>query len=156
MALDFDELLGRAAKAFPTQEAFAAALGISVGRLNRALNKRDYPLNVLNCLKLASITGEAASDILRAAGKSEIADLIEQLYGVRRGALTGEQRVLVELWERIGDSEARDVVVSAARRFAVLSDAGGPPPADADSAASTATSAKTRATKRGPARGRKR
>jgi len=38
-------------------------------------------LNPLNCLKLADVIGRSASEVLRAAGKDDVAILIERLYG---------------------------------------------------------------------------
>lgn len=98
--ISFKELLREGAKKFASQQAFAEALGVSTARLNRALNKGDYPFNVLNCLRLARVTDERPSDVLRAAGKGEIADLIERSYG-NANALTASQQEALDLWGRI-------------------------------------------------------
>jgi transcriptional regulator with XRE-family HTH domain len=103
VATAFQELLRAASRKFQTQREFAKALGISVARLNRALNTADYTLNVQNCLRLAILVNESPSTILRAADKSEIADLIERLYG--RSDLTPAQRQLVEKWGRLGPDD---------------------------------------------------
>jgi transcriptional regulator with XRE-family HTH domain len=95
---EFTDLLRKVAKTFRTQQAFAEALGMSPGRLNRALRKGDFGFSVLNCLRLAQLTDEAPSTILRIAGKPKIAELIEQLYG---HDLTLSQRELIDVWERV-------------------------------------------------------
>ncbi len=122
LPIDFAELLRKAARQFPSQQAFATALGISTPRLNRALNKGDYPFNVVNCLRLARLTGESPSAVLRSANKAEIADLIERLYGPGLDALEESQRQVVELWDQIKDREARDAVMFTMRRLAGSAD----------------------------------
>lgn len=132
VSVDFKALLQAAARQFSSQHAFAQALGISPSRLNRALNKGDYPLNALNCLKLASITGEPAGDVLRAAGKADVAELIEQLYGGGRAALTTAERELIATWALIPPDVQRhfDVLLRHARDVAVHAQPGktGPAP----------------------------
>jgi hypothetical protein len=83
----FKDLLNRIAEKFETQKAMAEALDIDASRLTRALKKGDFPFNVENCLRLAKLSGESPSAILRAADKAEIADLIESLYGRDRTRL---------------------------------------------------------------------
>lgn len=94
VGLDFTALLKRVAARFPSQQAFAEALDMSTARLNRALNKSDYPFNALNCLRLARLSGESASEILRAANKGEVADLIESLYGTPTSTAPDERELL--------------------------------------------------------------
>lgn len=53
-------------------------------------------MEVVNCLRLAKVTGESPDRVLRLAKKSEIADLIQELYG--RPSLTGAQRALLDRW----------------------------------------------------------
>jgi hypothetical protein len=77
---DFREILERAAKRFQSKQAFARAVGLTPSRFSRVL--RGESMEVVNCLKVAKLAGEAPSRVLRAAGKGEIADLIEELYRI--------------------------------------------------------------------------
>lgn len=65
---------------YGTQDALAKAIGISPSRISRVLKNPDS-LAVANCLRLAKVTGLPPDEIFRAAGKSEIAELIHDLYG---------------------------------------------------------------------------
>lgn len=65
---------------YGTQDALARAIGISPSRISRVL-KNTYSLSVENCLKLAKETGLPPAEILRAAGKPDIHNLIKDLYG---------------------------------------------------------------------------
>jgi hypothetical protein len=114
--IDFRELLKRAAKKFSSQQALADELGMSLSRLNRALNKGDYPFNVLNCLKLASLSGESPSAVLRAGGKAEIADLIEKSYGAPDQTITAREREHLAQWRSI-DDETRGAVNALVRKI---------------------------------------
>jgi transcriptional regulator with XRE-family HTH domain len=121
--IDFKDLLRRAAKQFPSQQAFAAALRIDKSRLSRALNKGDYPLNVRNCLKLAELSGESASEILRSARKVEIAELIERLYGrENHEAHVAADRVVLNAWHGIQDDQARTAMLYTMRQLAIGGD----------------------------------
>jgi hypothetical protein len=103
----FSELLNRAVATFPNRSAFAKAMGLNASRLSRALNTGDFPFNVANCLRLAQVSGESPSVVLRAAGKGDIADLIEALYGRDRNELlSAEERALLDQWRRL-DPNAR-------------------------------------------------
>lgn len=95
----FTELLNRIADGFPTRHALAKALDINASRLSRALNGSEgFPFNIENCLRLAKVSGEPASDVLRAAGKSDIAELIEALYGPEKHVTDTTLRDLLAQW----------------------------------------------------------
>jgi plasmid maintenance system antidote protein VapI len=98
----FKALLNRIADGYPSRAALAKALHVTPSRLSRALNTGDFPLNVANCLRLAKVSGESATQILRAAGKSDIAELIESLYGAdRTRLLTATERELLDDFEKL-------------------------------------------------------
>lgn len=99
----FQLLLQRTASRFRSEKALADRLGIGAPRLNRALNKGDFSFNVLNCLRLADASGEHPSEVLRAAGKGDVADLIERLYGVDAEPLASDEREVVELYRGLPD-----------------------------------------------------
>jgi hypothetical protein len=102
---DFTALLKRVSAKFASQQALAEEIGITAPRLNRALNHGDYSLNVANCLRLARVAGEPPSVVLRAAGKGDIADLIESLYGAPDEEFSPAERTLVKRWRRLDDEE---------------------------------------------------
>jgi transcriptional regulator with XRE-family HTH domain len=80
--MTFADIIEQAAKHVGTKDALAKKIGISATRISRVANDASqHTLNVENCLRLAEITGIPPSDILRVAGKQEVADLIERLYG---------------------------------------------------------------------------
>jgi transcriptional regulator with XRE-family HTH domain len=107
---EFRDLLEAAAKRFPTKHAFAKALGITPGRLSRILGG-EHSLDVLNCLKLAKLSGQSASYVLRVAGKGDVAELIEDAYGRRAPALSPEERDLLEKWTAL-TPRARDAILA--------------------------------------------
>lgn len=108
---DFSSLLQVVAAKFQTKKELADAIGISASRLSRALqNEGQYTFNVENCLRLADVSGESASDVLRAAGKGEIADLLERLYGgARPAALPSEERELVNRWRHLQADDQKNL-----------------------------------------------
>lgn len=63
-----------------SQEDAALPLGITGSRLGR-IRKGEYAPDVLTCLRLALAASVPPADVLRAAGKSEVADLLDVLYG---------------------------------------------------------------------------
>lgn len=97
---EFRDLLEAAATKFPSKQAFAKAIGVTPSRFSRVLSG-NYALNVLNCLRLAKLTGDSASRVLRVAGKNEIADLMEELYGRTAPALSPSDRELLDRWNAL-------------------------------------------------------
>ncbi len=81
-------------KHFRTGKAFAVALGVKPSHLSHAMGPGGQPFDVLRCLKLARLTSTHPSKVLRAAGKGEIATLVEELYGPARELSTTERNLL--------------------------------------------------------------
>ena len=79
---------------YGTQAALAKAIGITDSRLAKVLKGDSGGFNVRNCLRLAKVAKVSPSQILRATANktnAEIADLIENLYGVSaQPALAGD------------------------------------------------------------------
>lgn len=73
----------------------ARAIGVSPFALSRLLSGKQ-PATVEQCLRLARFAHLNASDVLRAAGRPAIAELIESLYGSARhlAALPDETSIL--------------------------------------------------------------
>jgi transcriptional regulator with XRE-family HTH domain len=109
---DFREVLKAAVRDYPSQQALADAIGVSAARLNRALNKGDHPFNVENCLRLAKVTGAKPSPILHAAGKGDVAELIEGLYGEQvDSTLTIKERDHLDRWRQLDAERQRAIDV---------------------------------------------
>lgn len=105
---EFRDLLEAAAKAYPTKREFARAIGITPGRLSRVLGG-EHSLDVGNCLTLATLTGESPSRVLRAAGKGDIADAIEALYGPSAPSVSPKEREILDAWNALTPG-ARDAL----------------------------------------------
>lgn len=105
---EFRDLLEAAAKAYPTKREFARAIGITPGRLSRVLGG-EHSLDVGNCLTLATLIGESPSRVLRAAGKGDIADAIEALYGPSAPSVSPKDREILDAWNAL-TPRARDAL----------------------------------------------
>ncbi len=64
-----------------TKTAFAEEIGISLERLLKVLENPTESLGVANLLRLAVVSGLSPSQVLTMAGKSEVAELLDVLYG---------------------------------------------------------------------------
>lgn len=64
-----------------TKTALAQELGISLERLLKVLKNPSESLGVGNLLRLAVVSELAPGAVLRMAGKGDVADLLEVLYG---------------------------------------------------------------------------
>jgi len=96
-AEEFRRYLETAARRFPTKQALARAIGITPGRLSRVLSG-EHSLDVVNCLRLAHLTGDAPGEVLRIAGKGDVATLIEGFYGRAAPAMPPADRDLLDKW----------------------------------------------------------
>jgi hypothetical protein len=68
----------------------AEPLGITGSRVSR-IRKGEHAPDVITCLRLAKAGGFPPGAVLRAAGKGETADLLEELYGKAAPALPDRQ-----------------------------------------------------------------
>jgi transcriptional regulator with XRE-family HTH domain len=96
----FRQFLETAARRFPSKQALAKAIGITPGRLSRVL-KGEHSLDVVNCLRLAKLTGDSPGEVLRVAGKNEVAELIEGFYGRAAPAIHPADRIVVDRWHAL-------------------------------------------------------
>jgi hypothetical protein len=110
---DFKELLSRIALKFESKKALADALDMDPSRLSRAINTGDFPFNVENCLRLARVSGESPSELLRAADKGDIAELIESLYGPEKAMTDPTVVELLSKWELLTNDERAFMRVGA-------------------------------------------
>ncbi len=117
----FSALLRRCRKHFPSVRAFARALEVEPSHLSRAMGRGAQPFDVRGCLRLAKVTGEHPGVVLRAGGKDEIAELIEQLYGAPAEVrLSPEEQQMLAAFRAIADPFVRRSMLEVARA------AGGP------------------------------
>jgi hypothetical protein len=102
---DFRMYLDRAAQHLGSQVALARALGIDPTRISRIMKGAgDYThLNFENCLRLAAILDEWPSEVLRAAGHTEQAVLVEHLYGppTHGRSLKSSEWQLLQMWREL-------------------------------------------------------
>lgn len=98
MAGTIRDLLEKHRHRFKTQQEYADKLGVDVGHLNRLLNEKvKYAtLNVENCLRFAALCDEDPTEVLAAAQKLDIAQLIESLYG--KSDLNPAERRALKAW----------------------------------------------------------
>jgi hypothetical protein len=97
--------------------AFAKALGMQLTPFKRGWAAGTF--NVVNLLKLARITGEHPSTVLRMARKKTEADLIEEMYGPGRETLTLDQREFLRLFDAIQDQATRHALRVTMTRLAL-------------------------------------
>lgn len=122
MADDLAEWVEALRARYGTMREIAALIRMSESGFTRGVKRGT--LSVENLLDLARVTEEPPSRVLRWAGKTRAAELIELLYGPGADALTASQREVLSLWDGIEDPEARDAVKVVMRRFFTLSEAG--------------------------------
>lgn len=122
--MTFRALLKRLRKHYPTVRAFAAALEMDPSHLSRAMGEGGQPFDIRGCLRLAQVTGENPTVVLRAAGKADIATLVEELYGPSHALLTPEQQQLLRSMDAIQDPVVRQSIVTVARAAATASATG--------------------------------
>lgn len=78
----FRELVLDLANRHGSLSALAQQLGLSPSRLSRVANGTPgASMEVVNCLRLAQLAGQSPAQVLRAAGKADVADLLDGLYG---------------------------------------------------------------------------
>jgi hypothetical protein len=78
------DVLDAAERRLGSKKKVAETIGITPSRYSKLYGGNDYSLSVLNCLTLAKATERGPSAVLRAAGKDEIAALLDELYGPER------------------------------------------------------------------------
>lgn len=95
------EILRTQVVKFGSKRAVAKELKLTEGRLGRILNEVDKTISVKSALRLSELSGLPPSRVLRAAGKGDIAELIEKLYAVGRAPVSPSERELLTQWESL-------------------------------------------------------
>jgi transcriptional regulator with XRE-family HTH domain len=106
---DFSKFLAGIAAEFPSKKALADAIGMSQPRLSHALSGEGaYTFSVENCLRLAKVSNRSPIEVLRAAGKDDVAELLAFLFPkAGRPTVTGEQRQLLDDWDLLDEDERK-------------------------------------------------
>jgi hypothetical protein len=103
---------------YGTIRALAEKVGLSFSAFARGIRLQGT-LGTESCLRLAAETGEAPGRILRMAGKADVADLIESLYGIAGPLqLGGPEREVLALWhnlDREGQEACRTIMRQASK-----------------------------------------
>lgn len=87
---------------YGTAGKLADAIGLTLSAFSRGV-RNEGTLGVESCLRLAEETGESPGHVLRLAGKAEVADLLERLYGRRQSLLRlgRQERELLDVWSSL-------------------------------------------------------
>ena len=110
-----------------TKQAFARAVGVSPSALSRLLAGHARQASTELCLRIAQVARVSASRVLRASGRSSVADLLEELYGepaMRRQQfaaprLTPYEQTLIDEWRTLDAPEQRAMALLMNRTVAV-------------------------------------
>jgi hypothetical protein len=93
----FNEFIERWIVRYGTAQALADAIGMRLSAFARAT--RAGTLGVEQCLRLAENTREPPGRVLRLAGKGEVAELIERLYGGAPSSTAGSRTSVT--WQEV-------------------------------------------------------
>jgi hypothetical protein len=95
---------------YGSAQRLAGAIGISLSAFSRGVRLKGS-LGVESCLRLAAETGDHPSRVLRLAGKAEVAELIERLYGSRLAVtrISRPERELLGRWGLLKPDDQRFV-----------------------------------------------
>lgn len=79
----------------------AEAVGLHQSSFSRGAAKGT--LSVESLLKLAQVTGEPPGDVLRLAGKDDVADLLDDLYGTTGATVSRTERRVIQAYRVRGE-----------------------------------------------------
>ncbi len=94
---------------YKTVRSLAEAIGMTESGFSRAVKAGTF--DVENCLKLANETGESAATVLQIAGKEQIHELIEKLYGKARKPKDAEAVTAYEKFAELKSVPGREGVL---------------------------------------------
>jgi len=98
------------------KQTLALAIGISPSTLSHLAAGTAEP-GIEVCLKLAAVSGQSASELLRSAKKGHVAKLIEQCYGpattcvATKGEITIDEKLLILRMRRLSKRAHRAIQV---------------------------------------------
>lgn len=113
----FLALLAQGERKFEWDYEFAKALRIDPTRYSKLKKGEAGVLGVERCLRLAAILHRPAGEVLRTAGHTRIADLLDHAYSPQATAATTiDDEEMASLWRGL-ESADRDLIRDFARRF---------------------------------------
>lgn len=106
--MEFQEWVeDQVARRFKTATALASAIGMQLSPFVRGVQTGTF--NVQNILRLAEVTDEDPSRLLHIAGKGDVAQMIERLYGSGKDSLKASERDVLQLWSNMPTKSQRHV-----------------------------------------------
>lgn len=108
---ELQALLQSLLQKYGTKTALAAALDISLERLIKVMKDPKESLGVLNCLRLAIISGLPPGQVLRLAGKDEEAELLERAYDRPSGESVNPRKAIAQWWPDLSEKGAESLRV---------------------------------------------
>jgi hypothetical protein len=115
------DLLNEAAARFGTQSLAAEQIGVNQSRFSRVMQSasdKGESFEIATCLRLARALGRSPSEVLRVAGKSEEADLIEAMYGAAAQVVLSDEEHAI-----IGVLRAEPIDRATAKKLSLQGDA---------------------------------
>jgi hypothetical protein len=92
-----DAIISRFTRRRGDAAQLAASIEITPEAMSRGRRKGSF--DVVTCLKIAAETGERPGNVLRAAGKHDVAALLDRLYS--RNCLTGSDRRVLRVFDQL-------------------------------------------------------
>lgn len=114
-------LLDRAERKLGHKQDVAAKIGITPSRYSKLYKGNDYSLNVANCFRLARILKVPTQDVLRAAGKHDIAVALDEMFASADLAdrlISDDEERLLETYRTIPTQEWRELAVQGVELMA--------------------------------------
>jgi transcriptional regulator with XRE-family HTH domain len=123
-AADLQALIATFRKRYGNLSKLGTAIGVSASRMSR-LAKGSGSLEVVNCLRLADVTGASPTHVLRAAGKAEISALIEKVYRTEgreatMPVLPPDEQQLIDLYRSLREPSHRAAAIESVQRVVDL------------------------------------
>jgi hypothetical protein len=106
---DLQTLLTGLVKRYGTKTALALALGMTLERLVKVMKDPTESLGVANCLRLSKVSGLPPGQVLTMAGKTEIADLLDMLYGRTPDRGASRDELVTQWWPHLSP-KAKDAM----------------------------------------------
>lgn len=107
-------LLDKAERKLGHKQDVATKIGITPSRYSKLYKGNDYSLSVANCFRLARILKIPTQEVLRAAGKFDIAVALDEMFASADLAdrlITDDEERLLELYRSIPTPEWRELAV---------------------------------------------
>lgn len=105
--MNLNDLLTEAIERFGNQQAVGEQVGVDRTRISRAM-RGEHSLEVVNCLRLAKALDRNPGQVLRAAGKADVAELLEGFYA--QPTISQAERELLKRWAGLTEASRRSLL----------------------------------------------